>query len=73
MVKEPQDSHMLHALVEEWGKGGKGGERAWGSQPKPLEPNTRATSLPLRAHTLLHKWTQVTQDVMEATPKSRGQ
>lgn len=67
---------MLHALVEEWGKGEKSRKRhdslglADGSEAP--EPNTRATTLPLRAHTLLHKWTHGTRDIMDATPKSRG-
>lgn len=48
---------MLHALVEEWGKGEKTGKSAmiaWGSQKglKPSEPNTRATSpAPEGSHT----------------------
>lgn len=68
---------MLHALVEEWGEGEKRGESAmiaWGSQKglKPPEPNTRATALPLRAHTLLHGGHTKHKTIMEATPKSRG-
>lgn len=56
-MKEPQDSHMLHALAEEWGKRGEEGGSAMvtrGSQKglQPPEPNTRATSpAPEGSHT----------------------
>lgn len=49
---------------------------AWGSQKglKPSEPNTRATSpAPEGSHTTTQVDTKhKTQDIMEATPKSRG-
>lgn len=55
------------------GKRGGSATRTWGSQTDlkhPWDLILEPQALPLRAHTLLlHKWTQETQDTMEATPK----
>lgn len=67
---------MLHALVDEWGKGEKRGEsamRARGSQKglKPPEPNTRATSpAPEGSHTTT-QWTHKTQDINGSNTKKQ--
>lgn len=61
---------MLHALVG--GSGGGGGQEKGKRHDslrltvhrKPLESNTRASALPLGAHTLLHKLTQATNETV---------